>query len=195
MKNPILKTASLLSTVLLLTFASCKKDDKTPAPVEQELITTVKLSVVPIASNALPFVFTYKVENGFNNTTPGTIQIDTVRFLAGITYSVYVDVYNEKANPVDTTTNEIVAERNAHLFFYVSTPATGAGSVALVAGSGSKDFNGNPFNRELQMTAGSAGAGKLRVLLIHEPTNKAAETPDAAGGETDVDVTFPVIIR
>ncbi len=195
MKNLTFKTASLLSAALLLTFASCKKDDDTPAPVEQELITTVKLNIGPAISNLTPYVFTYKVENGFNNTTPGIVQIDTVRLLAGTDYFAYVDIYNEKANPVDTTTNEILAERNAHLFFYISSPATGAGSVSITTGTGSKDFAGNPFNQQIQMVAGTSGRGQLRVVLIHEPTNKNAATPDAAGGETDVDVTFPVIVR
>ena len=195
MKNLTSKTAQLLSAALMLTFASCTKDDATPAPVEQELITTVKLSVSPITSNLMPYVFTYKVENGFNNTTPGTIQIDTLRLLSGLEYMVYVDLYNEKANPVDTATNEILAERNEHLFFYVSNPATGPGSVRVVNNTGSKDFEGNPFNQQIQMVAGAPGSGQLRVVLLHQPTNKNAATPDAAGGETDVDVTFPVVIR
>ena len=185
----------LLSAALLLTFASCKKDDKVPAPVEQELITTVKLKFTPVTSNLAPVYYTYKVENGFNNTTPGTVQIDTIRLSAGATYQVEADLYNEKATPVDTTTNEILQERDHHLFFYVSSPASGAGTVNPVAGSGSKDFGGNPFNQQIKMEANQPGRSNLRVLLIHEPTNKNAQTFDAAGGETDADVTYPVIIQ
>ena len=196
MKNSIFKTVSLFSTaLLLLTFASCKKDDKTPAPVEQELITTVRLRFTDTADKQTALFYTYKVENGFNNTTPGTIRIDTIRLSAGKTYRVETDLFNDKAVSADRTLEEIFRERDQHLFLYISDPASGPGTVNPIPGTGITDFQNKPFNQEIEMAAAGSGSSKLRVLLIHEPTNKAAQTPEAAGGETDVDVTFPVIVK
>ncbi len=194
MKNITFKTAQLLSAALLITFASCKKDDKTPAPVEQELITTVKLKFRNLTAQTAPVYYTYKVENGFNNATPGAVQIDTIRVEAGSVYQVETELYNEKANPVDTVSKEVIQEADKHLFLYISVPESGDGSLSS-NGGGSGDINGSPFNQMIRLLAGQPGAGKLRVVLIHNPTNKTASTPNAAGGETDVDVTFPVIIR
>ncbi len=195
MKTFNLKTVSFLSAALLLTFASCKKDDKIPAPVEPELITTVRIRFTDTADKTNPLFYSYKVENGFNNTSPGTIQIDTIRLSAGTIYRVETDLFNDKALPEDATMDEIFQERDQHLFLYISEPAAGPGSLKPIAGSGILDYQNKPFNQEIEMAAAGLGSGKLRVLLIHAPTNKAGQTPETAGGETDVDVTFPVIIR
>jgi hypothetical protein len=42
-----------------------------------------------------------------------------------------------------------------------------------------------------------AGSGKFNVILKHQPpvNGKAVKTGNEEGGSTDVDVTFPVIIK
>ncbi|RYD51687.1 MAG: hypothetical protein EOP52_05755 [Sphingobacteriales bacterium] len=175
--------------------SSCTKDD-TPKPVEQEVITTLKLTFLDDGTLGPSQSFRYKVSNGFNSTVADSAVVaDTVKLLPNRTYSVSVEVYNEKAIPVDTTTTEIDAENQDHLFYYDSTPAFGPGSLTPVSGSGSLDKNGKPFNRMLKMTTGLAGTGALRVRLIHDPVDKAAATRDAIGGENDADGTFPVKIQ
>lgn len=182
--------ATIVTIALATMMSSCKTKDNAK-PVEQELITTLKLDVTD--GGSFSKTFTYKVENGFGGTTPGTVQIDTVKLGAGITYNVTATLYNEKTSPVTDVTTEVLSEQDVHLFLYQSTPASGAGSITC--SDGSKDNNGLPFNQTINFTTGAAGSGNLQVNLMHEPTDKTGTTPATAGGETDVEVTFPVIIE
>lgn len=190
MKNIIKLATALLLTITVI--SSCKKDDDpivtNPAPVEQEIITTVRL----VVTNGAGFnkTFNYKVDNGFNNATPATPVIDDVVLAPNTTYNVSVQVWNESESPAEDVTEEVKTENKEHLFVLESTPATGAGSIAL--SNGSKDDDGNPLNQTIDFTTGAAGNGTLTVTLKHEPTNKSATTAAAAGGETDAQAIFPV---
>lgn len=181
--------ALILSSATWL--AACNKDKvNDPQPVEQELITTVRLNVTD--SFGFNQLFSYKVTNGFGTGT-GTKTIDTVRLASGKTYDVSLSVLNEQKNPTEDVTLELIAERNEHLFLFGSNPATGGGAIEFK--DGSKDGNNQPFNQTLRFTTGAAGVGKLTVTLKHAPTNKQAATPDAAGGETDAEAIFPVVLQ
>lgn len=171
-------------------FSACNKKT-TPKPVEQELITTVKLLVTDSSGFARTFI--YKVENGIGSTTTGTIQIDTVTLVPNKTYYVTAELYNEKITPAENITEEVLDEKNAHLFLYQSVPASGAGSI--IFSNGSKDGNNLPFNQTITFLSGNAGIGSLQVNLIHEPTNKNGVTPDLSGGETDAQAIYPVRIQ
>lgn len=191
MKHSIYKIAAiaLLSTAV---FSSCKKGEDA-VPVEQELITTIKLTLTNAVDASDVHTYIYKVENGFNSSTPGTFIADTLQLTANTAYTTSVQVLNEKASPVENTTDEILEEQTKHLFLYNSVPITGAGSVVFT--NGNTDTDGKPFNLTGTLTAGAAGSGKLNLYLMHEPTNKSGTTPDEAGGETDVASTFPVHIQ
>jgi hypothetical protein len=186
----IFRTALTLAVATTL-FTSCKKNDP-PVPDEQELITTVKVTLTN-TSTGFNKTFQYKIENGFNNSTPGTIQIDTVQLPAGQSFSASMTVLNEKADPVENTTEEIQEKDYEHLFLYQSDPATGAGSI--VASDGNKDENGKPFNLTTTWTTGTAGKGTMSIHLMHLPVNKDGTTPETAGGETDLFVVFPTVIN
>lgn len=186
MKNNIIKY-SAIAAIATLSLTACHKDKvATPTPVEQELITTVKLVITD--GSGFNKTFVYKVENGFGSTTQGTITKDSVLLAPNKTYNVEVRLLNEKSTPATDETVEVKNENTEHLFFYQSSPAAGAGSVLF--SDGSKDDNGNAFNQTGKLKTDASGNGTLTVTLKHQPTNKAAATPDAAGGETDVEAVF-----
>ncbi len=173
-------------------FTACKKEEiTTPAPVEQELITTVRL----IVTNASGFnqTFNYKVDNGFGSSAQGNVHIDDIVLSPATDYNVEVQVWDESKSPAENITEEVVAESHHHLFVFQSNPSTGAGAISF--SNGSKDDEGEPLNQKLQFTTGTAGTGALTVTLKHEPTNKNAATPDEAGGETDAQAIFPVKLQ
>jgi hypothetical protein len=189
-----MKKLSVLSMATMVAFtalmASCKKNDP-PKPDEQELITTVKIQVLEEFSS-FEQTFEYKVENGFGGSG-GTIKIDTLKLKPNTKYNAVLTVLNEKANPVEDITTEIIEESNDHLFLFSSTPNTGAGSVS--ATNGNKDKNGAPLNQTFTLNTNATGNGKFQVVLLHEPSNKNAIIISAAGGETDLDATFPVVLQ
>jgi hypothetical protein len=137
--------------------------------------------------------FTYKVENGFGSTLPGTVQIDTVTLVSGRSYRAELAVLNEKASPAEDLTPEIISESDDHLFFLTISPSSGAGGLLTIIDM-STDNQNRLFAQKFGMVAGAAGSGSLTITLLHEPTNKSAGTVAGAGGETDLEATFPVRI-
>lgn len=190
MQQTIFRTMLVMALATTI-FTSCNKGTDA-VPVDQELITTIKLTLTNTADFADVQTFTYKVDNGFNGTSGGSVRADTMTLKAGAFYNSSIQVLNEQANPVDDVTNEILNEQQVHLFLYSSAPATGTGALTFT--NGRKDSAGKPFNLTGTVTAGAAGNGKLTVYLIHEPTNKEGITPAEAGGNTDAVATFPVRI-
>lgn len=181
-------------TLMAATLAACeKKEDpiENPEPVEQELITTMQL----VVTNSAGFnqTFTYKVDNGFGSSSQGEVTIDDVKLAPNTEYNVEMKVLNEAEDLAENITEEVIEESHHHLFVFESAPVTGAGSIAFM--DGNKDDEGEPLNQTLKFMTGDAGNGSLTVTLKHEPTNKAATTADAAGGETDAQAVFPVMIQ
>lgn len=173
-------------------FTACKKDPvENPVVTEEELITTLKLTVTD--SNNVSQSFVYKIENGFGSTTQGNIQIDTIRLTPNYVYSYTLGVLNESENPAEDVTGEVISEKDEHLFFLASAPATGAGSIAQ--SDGNTDNGGHPFNQSGKLTTGAMGSGTLTVTLLHEPTDKHGTSTAAAGGETDAEAVFPVVLQ
>lgn len=185
------QTISIIAISSIVIFASCNKKSA-PIPDEQELITTVSIQVgQPLSS--LMQTFSYKVENGFSSGTSGSIKIDSIKLKPNTVYDATLVVLNEKANPIENITTEIIEKDIEHLFLFASTPATGNGS--LVVSDGNKDKNGAPFNQTFKLTTGPSGTGKFKIQLMHQPTNKNATTPETSGGETDLEATFPVVLQ
>lgn len=183
---------ALLITMATLAAASCKKPAvNNPQPVEQELITTIRL----VVTNNTGFnkTFNYKVDNGFGSTMPGNIQSDSLELQKDTEYDVEIQVWNEAKTPPENITTEVLAESNDHLFFLSGSPATGAGSIQF--SNGSKDDAGQPFNQRIRFNTGAAGYGYIMVTLKHNPVNKNAATADQAGGETDAQAEFGVALQ
>lgn len=192
MKKNIIIVSVFVAMILFV--ASCKKDDgiiTNPEPVEQELITRVTVTIT--GTGGFDRSFSYSIENGFGGTTPGSINIDTIKLDTNKQYSVAVEVWNDKASPAENVTDEVNSENTEHLFLWEAAPSTGAGGISFA--NGNTDDNGNPFNQNGTVTTGSMGNGQLTVTLKHQPTNKAANTASAAGGETDAEAIFPVSLR
>lgn len=181
-----------ISLLSMFVVAACNKTKvEAPQPEEQELITTVRLNI----SNTEGFnkSFSYHVENGFETPTPGLVVKDSLILDTNGIYSVDLQLLNEKQNPAQNVTSEVIAEKDEHLFLYESTPAEGAGSI--IVRDGSIDNAGKPFNQTVKFVTSGAGNGTLTITLKHQPTDKAAKTTKDAGGETDMQAVFNVRIR
>jgi len=93
----------------------------------------------------------------------------------------------------ENVTAEVRAEAADHQFFYI--PEDGLLVTPVYTDS---DNDGAPIGITTTLTAGDASSGSLRIILRHKPdksvTDVSITNPAAAGGETDIELTFPVTV-
>jgi hypothetical protein len=185
-------TCTLLVATMLL--SGCDKDD--PEPVnEEELVTTVALSFQRLDDNGNPTgdaqVFRWKDMDGDGPNAP---VIDQISLAANAKYLLTLQFLNESENPVEDVTEEIEAEKDDHQLFFQPAPAS---LMTIIYAD--TDNNGTPVGLRNAVSTTAAGSGTLKVTLIHEPVKTApgvaAGNIANAGGETDIEVEFPVTIN
>ncbi|MDA0315171.1 MAG: hypothetical protein O2829_04195 [Bacteroidetes bacterium] len=198
MKN--LKKVSLyLFALLAFGFASCESEDPEKEN-EEEVITDVTLQFQELnASNALVgSVFTFKASDPQGIEVGKTPTIQSISLAKGKKYQMTIEVYN--AIEKEDITKEILEEAAAHQFFFLgqvfesnffSIQYADAGGIAL----------GLKTTLTVSPSTGTNNSS-MRVVLRHD-LNKSftgASNPNfsnfvQAGGETDLDITFPVILN
>ena len=184
MKNMFLP----LLLVLTITFSACDKDD--PVIVdEEELITTLQYTLTP-ANGGTAIVLRFQDLDGDGGNAP-TITGGTLA--ANQTYTGAMELLNESESPAESITEEIQEEQEEHQFFFQSTIA------GLTVAYNDQDANGNPLGLSSTLTTGAAASGALTIVLRHEPNKSASGVADGnienAGGESDIEVTFPIDVQ
>lgn len=176
----------LFSIVVLST--SCDKEEPM-IPNEEELITNVTYTLTPDnGGDTVTMTFEDLDGDGGNDPviTGGTLD-------ANQNYSGVLRLTNETETPAENITDEIAEEDEEHQFFFSSSVA------GLTIAYDDQDGDGNPLGLRSTVTVGDAGSGNITVILRHEP-NKSADGVAGgditnAGGETDIQVTFPVDVQ
>jgi hypothetical protein len=183
------KFAFLFLFVLTFSFFACD-DDEVVIPVEEELITNVTLVLVP-QGGGTSITLTFSDLDGDGGIPPliegGTLTENTV-------YNGTVSLSNASVSPAEDITLEIMEEEQEHQFFYMA-----ASTLNLTIDYADQDADGNPLGLLTTFTTGAASTGNLTFVLRHEPDKNAAGVPDGdianAGGETDIEVAFPISIQ
>lgn len=188
MKN--LKSIYILAFVsVIFILSSCNKDEPIiEKPVE--LITTVELTLTEMnTSETVVLKFADLDGDGGNEAeiTGGTLK-------GSSTYSGNVLFLNESVSPTEDVTEEVAEEADEHQVFYQ------ADNGSLSVDYDDTDADGAPIGlRTFVRTTDMTGAVNLTVVLRHEPNKSASGVAEGditnAGGETDIEVTFPVIIE
>jgi len=186
MKSNIINLLGLL--VIVFAFVACEKDDPV-VPNEEELITTLKYTLTP-TNGGDAVVLTFTDLDGDGGNAPivegGTLNNTTV-------YTGSLELLNEAENPVEDITEEIVEEDEDHQFFFT------ANGIDLDFSYADVDGQGQPVGVLSTLTVGRAGTGTLTITLRHEPNKLASGVVNGlienAGGETDIEVTFPITIQ
>jgi len=184
----ISKFTYLLIISSLLVITSCSKDDP-KIPNEEELITTLKMTLTPVSGgNTVTLSFKDLDGDGGNSpvVTGGTL-------LRNSSYNGKLELLNESETPIDDITKEILAEADDHQFFFQSTVS------GLSITYSDNDKNNKPLGLATLVKTVGAGSGKLTVTLRHKPSKNAqgVATGDItnAGGETDIAVTFDIVVQ
>ena len=178
-----------LIALTAISLAACSSDDDGDTPEiinEEEVITTLNLT---LQSGAETIVLTSQDLDGDGPNAPtitvsGNLDVSTV-------YNGTVEFLNETESPAEDITEEVEEEADEHQVFY--TPSAG---VDAAIAYGNFDSDNNPLGTVVTLTTGAtAGTGTLTVTLRHEPTKPNDGTLSDAGGETDIQVTFPVTVE
>lgn len=191
-------TRALFVGLVAASLTACKKDKEetptptpTPTPVnEEELITTLILTFTDGATPANVYELRFTDEDGDGGNAP-VITGDTLP--AGTALQLALRVLDESGSTPEEITEEIQAEDEEHQFFFQVTDAN------LQIAYADADADGLPIGLSNTAITGAASNGSLRVTLIHEPLKSAAGVSlgqiENAGGETDIEVTLPVVIQ
>ncbi len=177
---------ALLSILLLL--SSCGKDDPI-IPNEEELITTLNLTLTPDGSGN-SILLSFQDLDGDGGVAP---IIRTSALQANTSYNATVEFLNEQESPAEDITLEVVEEGDEHQVFYSSSIP---GVTVMYS---DEDDMGNPVGISTVIETGDAGSGQLTITLRHEPSKTADGVSDGditnAGGETDIEVTFDIDVE
>ncbi|MEY8019581.1 type 1 periplasmic binding fold superfamily protein [Muriicola sp. SD30] len=175
-------------TLVLLTgflFTSCSDNDN-PIPVnEEEIITTITVTLVP---NGGGDTITLQSRDLDGDGPDAPVVTVSGNFVANTVYGGAIVILNETESPAENITDEVEAEDEEHQFFY-----TVSGGLDATTDYANFDDDGNPLGTLFTLSTGAASTGTLGFTLRHEPTKPNTGLADA-GGETDLAVTFSVTI-
>ncbi len=183
------KFLALLILGLVFFGTSCEDDD--PIIVdEEELITTLRYTLTPSGGGtAVTMEFQDLDGDGGNDPiiTGGTLAANT-------TYTGAMELLNESETPVEVITTEIEEEDAEHQFFFSTS-----GGLDVAVAYGDADADGNPVGLASTLTTGAASSGDFTIILRHEPDKFGTGVKEGditnAGGETDIEVVFPVTVQ
>ena len=192
-----MKTQLKYMTMVLFAAAAitgCKKDEKDPLvpppPANEEEVITTMILTFDGQAGAADKELRFTDADGDGGGVP-VFELDTLQ--AASNYNVNMILLNGTVSPIDTISNEVLEEGVDHQFFFQP-----AGANITFAYSDA-DANGNPIGLQTTMASGTASVGSLKVTLRHEPDKTAAGVASGditnAAGETDIEVTFPVVIE
>ena len=180
MKKVKFLTISIFAIAL---FASCSDDD-VPEPVnEEEVITTL---TVTLDSGSGSVVMQYQDLDG-DGPDAGTVTVSGT-LKANTSYDGSIVLLNETEDPAENITEEIEEEDLDHQFFYT----VGSG-LDVTTEYTSFDSAGNELGLTFLLNTAGASSGGLTFTLRHEPNKPNTGLADA-GGETDIEVTFDVAV-
>ena len=154
-----------IAIIISLLITACAKDDDLPiAVVEEEVITTMIVTLTPEEEGIPVELKTQDLDGDGPNppvvTVSGSLSTNT-------TYNGRIELLNETESPAENITEEVEELDEDHQFFFES-------SNALVTFAYSDtDSNGNPVGLKFTLVTTNAGADSVTVSLIHEPVKDA----------------------
>ncbi len=179
--------------LIVLLSGGCIKE---PLPVnESELITTVQLTLTDTAAPYNSYSIVFRDLDG-DGGEDATLTPDSLTLPAGTMFRAALLLLDERNPEADTINHEITAENTAHQFFYQPIPSDLITNFSYL----SFDDNAKPLGLEFELqTKTSAANGALKVILRHEPDKNGLHVADNditnAGGETDIEIAFPLRVQ
>tara|TARA_B100000989_G_C19430834_1_gene422977 strand:- start:248 stop:793 length:546 start_codon:yes stop_codon:yes gene_type:complete len=175
----------LSALALTLAVVSCSKDDDEPEHVhEHEVMTTMNVTLTSSSGNVTLSFQDLDIDgpNPPSISVSGNLSSETL-------YMGSIEILNETETPPENVTTEIIEENDEHQFFF-----TLSSGLEVDISTTDSDSNGNPLGQQFNLQTHSPGSGTLTITLIHEP-NKPNSGLSSAGGATDIEVTFNLVVE
>ncbi len=180
-----------LTTFVLFTIMACDPMDPDPTN-ESEIITTVVYTLTPQNGGDIVTLL-FEDLDGNGNAAP-TITGGTLQ--KGKVYNAELKLFNNTTTPVTNITEEVKDEALDHQFFF--QPSNQIKDFLKITYDDT-DSNSNPIGLKTKVTCLEKGTGTLKITLRHLPnktgTNVKSGDITNAGGETDLEVEFPVGVQ
>jgi hypothetical protein len=193
MKNLFKSFMIILSILILSIFNSCKKDDLTNPPVENEHppATTVIMRLIKSNISGQASSDTLKVTVRDTTVIKGKPFLDgAFNLISGQLYKGSFILLDESTSPITDLTEDIIKEKDGHIFiFNLKSGANGR----IIIDDLDKDNKGKNFglNFRLSVTGNGTASGFINVLLRHyDSLNK-----DDSSYDTDLNRDFPINIQ
>ena len=184
------KLLNLLAATILVISFGCDPGDPEPHDHEEELITTFTYTITP-TDDSPPVILYFQDLDGDGGEEPK--QSVTGSLKTNTTYAGIASLLNEDEDPAHNVSEEVKEEAEEHQFFFNSSLS----DVEVTYNDA--DENGNPLGLETSLKTGVAGAGTITITLLHEPEKTASGVKegsiDNAGGSTDLQVTFNIVVE
>ena len=171
--------------LLAIAMVGCSDDDTPEVVNEEEVISTVILTLTPESGE--PVILTTQDLDG-DGPDDAVITISG-SFAENTQYLGAVRFLNETETPAEEITEEVEEEADEHQVFYTTTDG-----LNIETQYEDEDSQGNPLGLQITLTTGAASQGSLTVTLRQEPV-KPNDGLDSAGGETDITTSFDVTIE
>ena len=169
-----------------LFLASCSNDDAPPPVNEEEVITTMTITLTPQGGGTAIILESRDLDGDGPNPPEVTVSGN---LMAGTSYSGVIVLLNETETPAENITEEVEEEAEEHQFFF-----TVGGTLSASTSYSNFDGNGDPLGTEFILQAGDASVGTFGVTLRHDLKKPNDGTLADAGGETDIAQTFDLTI-
>lgn len=168
-------------------------DDDHHGPGEEELITTLAITLTPSGGGS-PITVRFRDLDGEGGNAP---VVDVLAVTGGTDYNGMVEVLNETETPPEDITEEVEEEAEAHQFFFETLGGFSAATVEYAdkeSDYGSNSGADHPVGIAFTLSVPeNAQNGQFRVILSH--FDEAPKDGVNQSDETDIDVTFEVLVR
>jgi hypothetical protein len=181
-----LKVSAFIALVLSIA-AGCKKEDSDPVePNDNELITTVALSITEQGTQNTS-VFKWEDIDGPGGAVP---VVDNILLKAGKSYDVRLDLTDASKNPPVSITSEVSEEGDVHRFYY-------APSASMTISNFDLDDTGRQLGLASSWAVTGVGNGTITITLRHYPDGgkEDSDPVNSTKSSTDAEVSFVVNIE
>lgn len=176
---------SIIIISILLITNSCEKNNHNHN--DHDVINKVTMELTSSTENT---TLTFEDIDGDGGIAP-TITSGSIK--GNMTYSGVIRLYTLHDNHYDELTSEILAEGEKHQFFFSSNVP----GISFIYSD--KDTLNQPIGLSNTIKTIGTGTGIIRVILRHEPNKSATGVAEGditnAGGETDIEIEFPITVK